>query len=286
MNANQGQVSDRNGDIDIIAFLRMLWDRKLIIVVITGLFGFASVYHALTATHIYSAQTVITKVSENGLSSSASIASQLGGLANIAGISLAGGGTSAESQAILESRHLVEEFVRKNDLISELSPDGGKQLTLWLAVQKFRDANLSVRENIAEGTIAVTVNWTDPEKAASWANQFVALANEQIRSRAQEEAAKNIDYLNKQIELTSVVEIQSVLYNLIESETKSLMLANAREEYAFTVVDPAVAPEFRSSPRRTLIVLTGGGLGFVISILGILLWNFIGRLRRFEQYAE
>jgi hypothetical protein len=40
-----------------------------------------------------------------------------------------------------------------------------------------------------------------------------------------------------------------VLYNLIESETKTLMLANARVEYAFTVVDPAVVPGATCQPQ-------------------------------------
>jgi LPS O-antigen subunit length determinant protein (WzzB/FepE family) len=59
------------------------------------------------------------------------------------------------------------------------------------------------------------------------------------------------------------------MYNLIENETKTLMLANARSEYAFTLVDPAVTPEVRIRPRRTLMVLigllVGGLLGMVIA---------------------
>jgi uncharacterized protein involved in exopolysaccharide biosynthesis len=57
------------------------------------------------------------------------------------------------------------------------------------------------------------------------------------------------------------------MYNLIESETKTLMLANARAEYAFTVVDPAVVPEERVSPRRTLMVLSGLFIGMVVGVL-------------------
>jgi uncharacterized protein involved in exopolysaccharide biosynthesis len=45
------------------------------------------------------------------------------------------------------------------------------------------------------------------------------------------------------------------MYNLVETETKRLMLANSRSEYAFTVVDPAVVPELKFSPRRARIVV-------------------------------
>lgn len=284
MNTNKPPAANRTDEIDVIAFLRMLWERKIVVIAITGLFGLASVYYALTATDIYRAQVVVTRVSDANMSAAASIASQLGGLANLAGVSMGGGGSNREAQAILESRHLVEEFIRQHDLLSEISPEGGEPLSLWQAVQKFRGASLTIRDNNVEGTLMIAVSWTDPETAALWANQYVALANELIRTRALEGAARNIEYLNEQIGNTSVVEIQNVIYHLIESETKTLMLANARDEYAFTVIDPAVAPEFRSSPKRKLIVVSGGAVGFVLSVLIILLWNFVGRFKQREQH--
>jgi uncharacterized protein involved in exopolysaccharide biosynthesis len=57
------------------------------------------------------------------------------------------------------------------------------------------------------------------------------------------------------------------MYNLIENQTKSLMLANARDEYAFVVVDPAVPPEKRVRPQRALIVAVGLLLGFALSLV-------------------
>jgi len=95
----------------------------------------------------------------------------------------------------------------------------------------------------------------------------VALANERIRTRAIDQATRNIDFLNKQIPQTSVVEVQRSLYNLIENELKTLMVANARAEYAFTVIDPAVPPERKLSPKRSLYGLFGAFLGFCIGLL-------------------
>jgi uncharacterized protein involved in exopolysaccharide biosynthesis len=42
------------------------------------------------------------------------------------------------------------------------------------------------------------------------------------------------------------------------------MLANGKLEYAFTVIDPAVAPEIRISPKRTLMTLIGFAIGCVL----------------------
>jgi uncharacterized protein involved in exopolysaccharide biosynthesis len=44
------------------------------------------------------------------------------------------------------------------------------------------------------------------------------------------------------------------------------MVADGRVEYAFQVVDPAVAPEMRYSPKRTLIVMISTLIGLLASI--------------------
>ena len=109
----------------------------------------------------------------------------------------------------------------------------------------------------------MTVEWTDPVVAENWANGIVSLANELMRAKALVDSQRNIEYLKKQIAATNVVEMQRVMYGLVESETKTLMLANARADYAFTVVDPAVVPEARVRPKRRLMVLTGVAIGLI-----------------------
>jgi uncharacterized protein involved in exopolysaccharide biosynthesis len=73
--------------------------------------------------------------------------------------------------------------------------------------------------------------------------------------------------LEKQLSLTSSVEVQQAIYRLIEAQTKKKMVASTREEYAFQTIDPAVPPQERTSPKRTLIVITGLVLGLALSIL-------------------
>jgi uncharacterized protein involved in exopolysaccharide biosynthesis len=69
------------------------------------------------------------------------------------------------------------------------------------------------------------------------------------------------------------------MYTLIENETKTLMLANARAEYAFTVVDPAVPPERKISPHRSIYVLFGSFVGAAVGL-------FVAYLRRARRAAR
>jgi LPS O-antigen subunit length determinant protein (WzzB/FepE family) len=69
------------------------------------------------------------------------------------------------------------------------------------------------------------------------------------------------------------------MYRLIEAETKTLMLANGRSEYAFTIVDPAVAPEMRIRPRRTLIALLGLSFGLLLGTAVAFLHSYMSSER-------
>ena len=168
--------------------------------------------------------------------------------------------------------------IRRNNIVEEILPNGGKSQTLWRAVEQFREQVLTIREDAAEGSSVISIEWTDPATAARWANEYAALANELVRTRALQQAESNIEYLRKQVEETNVVELERVIYNLIESQIQTLMLANARDEYAFTVVDPAVAPETRTSPRRKLIVLSGGALGVFFGVLAAFAINIFRQI--------
>ncbi len=265
----------QNDDVDLVTFLRRLWDAKVILLLITVTFTALSIAYALSAPAVFSATTVITRVSETNAAGAGSLASQLGGLGSLVGMNIGTNSQGQESRAILRSRRLAEGFIVQGELLPTLSPPG-EELSLWHAVKMFREQILTIREDETNATTAITIDWKDPAVAAKWANAYVALANQIVRQRAKEGSERNIKYLSEQILQTNVVELQRVMYSLIEAETKTLMLANARAEYAFATIDPAVAPEVRTSPRRKLIVVSGTALGFLIGVLVVFIIN-IGR---------
>ncbi|MGH8239650.1 MAG: GNVR domain-containing protein, partial [Steroidobacteraceae bacterium] len=82
------------------------------------------------------------------------------------------------------------------------------------------------------------------------------------------DAEANLAYLQKELATAQMVALQESIGRLIEGELQSLMLAKGNEEFAFRVIDPAVAPKWRSRPRRLQIVvlsiIAGGLLGCMI----------------------
>jgi uncharacterized protein involved in exopolysaccharide biosynthesis len=266
--------------VDLVAVWLVLWRYKYVIILIAAISVGVAVVLALTATPLYRAEVVVVPTRESGAGDAASLAGRLGGLAGLAGIDLgATSGAGMDALAVLRSRNLVEQFVSRKALVADLTSGTESASSLWFAVDRFRGTVVSVVSDNDRGTTTIAIKWRDPIVAANWANEFVALANEIVRSRALEDSSRNIEYLNAQLEQTSVVELRRVLFSLIETETQRLMLANARVEYAFTIVDPAVAPESRESPRRTLMVLAGGVLGVFFGVVVALLINVVRTYR-------
>lgn len=253
--------------IDLVTITRVLWRQRLLIVITSVLVTLIALAYALTATPLFTAEVAVTEVRDRDMGGGDSLARSFGGLASLAGVNLNMDGENEEAKAVLQSRRLVEEFITRNKLLPQLFRNSKKEPRLWFAVRRFRQDVLNIREDTRKGITTIEVEWTDPVTAAKWANGIIALANELVRTRVLNESNRNIAYLNEQIKHTNVLELQKVMFNLIETETKKLMFANGRIEYAFAVFDPAVPPEIRTSPRRTIIVALGMLLGFFLGVM-------------------
>jgi uncharacterized protein involved in exopolysaccharide biosynthesis len=98
-----------------------------------------------------------------------------------------------------------------------------------------------------------------------------------LRQRAIDEAQASIDFLNAELTETSVVELRQALYRLLENQIKTVMFAKVRDQYAFKVIDPAVAPDADDvvRPRKRAMILLGAVFGGVAGLL-VVLW----RMRR------
>jgi uncharacterized protein involved in exopolysaccharide biosynthesis len=149
----------------------------------------------------------------------------------------------------------------------ETAADGAPNL--WDANKKFNRLRNVERDRRTQ-MVTLTVTWIDPVLAAQWANALVDRLNTHARQRAIQEAQRSLTYLQQEISKTSVVELQQALYRLIEGEQRKTMLASVREDYAFQVIDRALAPEERVSPHRTLMVLSGAIGGLLLGALSVL----------------
>jgi uncharacterized protein involved in exopolysaccharide biosynthesis len=267
--------------------LRELWDTawsgKWLIIGLSVLAAALGTAYALLATPIYRADVLMLPAEGDVTGSGSSLLNQFGGLASLAGVQLPSvGGNKAEAIALMKSRAFTDAFIQENALQPVLFADewdaqthqwkvssDGKHPTLRRAFKLWDTKIRSVQEDKKTGLVTLTIEWTDREQAAKWARQLVDRLNAVMRERAIEDAERSMRYLNKELEGTNIVGVQQAIYRLIEQQLKAVMLANARQEYAFKIIDPAVVPDEdqRVSPKRKIIVLLSGLAGGLLGVL-------------------
>jgi uncharacterized protein involved in exopolysaccharide biosynthesis len=266
-------------------YWQVLIEHRKLIGIITVASTLLATAVAFLMTPIYRAEVLLAPVSEERAGTLSSLAGQFGDLAALAGVNF---GTnkdkSAESIAALKSRSLSVAFIEKENLKPILFPrkwsaenkkwkDQDDVPTDWEAFEIFDKDIRAVSVDKKTGLVTLAIEWKDPTLAAKWANALVRQVNTRLRNEAIEEAEKSTAYLEKQLASTSSVEIQQAIYRLVEAQAKKKMVANAREEYAFTVIDPAVQPERIARPKRVLISIVGLLIGCMAGVFSAFLKN-------------
>jgi uncharacterized protein involved in exopolysaccharide biosynthesis len=259
--------------IHLLRVLRSRWKWLLALVLAPALLGLLDA--ALSARR-YEAEAVVLPRTQDRSGLLNSLGGQLGGLAALAGLTLNESSQRAEAIQMLQSQTLARQFILDHQLIpllfsgdwdSEHQRWRGKPRTMNDAVKYFDHGIRNVLEDRRTGLVTLRIGWRDPVQAAAWANELVRRANEQLRQRAIARAQSSIDYLKREARNADAVEIQQTLYRLMEDQYKTLLLANVNTDYAFSIIDPAVAPDPNQyvSPRLGLYTFAGLFLGILLA---------------------
>jgi len=297
-------VASRSDEIDLRELFMILWKGKWWIIGITFLFAVAGVFYALSLPNMYKSEGIYAPAQKQG---GTALGGQLGGLASLAGVSLGGGESNDIDQAmvLMKSWPFLEGAINKHNLkplimgvkgwnkttgeliwIEEIyDPSNNK----WLQEPpKGMEAEPSSYETYATlrkmltvsyeqkaSVLNISVEHYSPVVAHEWVGLFIHEINEAFRSRDMAESKKNIDYLEQKISQTSITEMLAVFYSMIESQMKTLMLAEVDDQYLLKqVVEPKVA-ERKSKPKRFLICVLFIILGGLVSVFFVFVKSFL-----------
>lgn len=284
-------------EIDLLEYWRVMWSRKKMILAVSFTAALLAIVISLLMPNIYKAQVLLAPVGggENKGGGLSAALGGLGGLASMAGISLGGGGSTAENLAVLKSREFIWKFVKDNKLMPILFADNWdaknkkwkgddpkKEPSLWSAYRTLMGI-MRVTKNGKTGLVTVSVEWKDPALAAKWANALVGRLNAYLRRKAIARSEANLTYLNKELDRTRVADMRQTLFELISQEQKKAMLASTQEQFAFRVLDMAVPPDQKARPRRSLIVILST---FVAGFLAVIIAFIQEGVQRRRQDVE
>jgi uncharacterized protein involved in exopolysaccharide biosynthesis len=298
-------TQNQDDEIDLAELWRAIWAGKFTIIIISMIFAVASVFFALSKPDIYKASAILAPASNEG--SAGGLSGQLGGLASMAGISLGGGGgvdKTALAIEIIKSRSFVETFITKHNLVvplmasmkwdrasdtliineelydsvnnkwlREVKAPKTPEPSSWEAYQAFSSL-VTISQDKASSIVNIDIEFYSPELAKQWLTWLVQDINEYMREQDQVEAQASIDYLTTQLVDIKVTTMETVFYQLIEEQTKSMMLTMVKKEYVLKTIDPAQVADTKAKPKRALIVVLGTMLGSVFSVLIVLIRYF------------
>lgn len=308
-NDSQFPQTTNDDEIDLRELFAVIWQGKWIIIAITAVFAISSVIFAIMQPNIYKSEALLAPATEEQSGGLSALAGQFGGLASMAGINLGSGGLDKTKMAIevMNSRGFTTQFIQKHNILPELmavekwnmehdSLIYDKEIYLpetrdWTrdfeapfkaepsmqeAFKEFSEI-LSVNLSKDTGMVTVSIEHLSPFVAQKWVTWLVEDINQIMKNRDVTEAQRSSDFLYKQIMLTNVADIRSILYRLIEEQAKTIMFAEVRDEYVFRTIDPALAPEEKYRPRRALIAVLGTIFGGILSIVFLFTRYFVSK---------
>lgn len=299
-------------EIDLGELFGVLWNGVWWIMLAGILAGVIGIVVAFSQANQYKASTVLAPAGDDAKGAAGAIASQFGGLASLAGISLPGGGGGTQnSLAVLQSAEFIAQFIHEQGIKPVLyakqwdarrqqwKPRGApgmlKRLMLsWVddpvqqaraqrktlepseleAAELFKKKLLAVSEEKKTGLVTVTITWRDPNQAAAWADGLVRQLNRRMQREAMADADRSLAYLQAELAKTQEVPVREAIYKLVESKQKTRMVASVSNEVAFKVLDPVSASEVPVSPKRPLIIVLAGMVGGMLAIVLLLVRHF------------
>lgn len=255
-----------NDEINLLDYVRVILKHKRLILWITVIAVVLTAIISLIMTPIYEAKAVILPIASQGVGTSAAsaIALQFGGFVQ-----------EPEVVGLLKSNGLRERVLKRYNLLPVLFEekslkDKTEEEKIWEALRYLEEA-LRINFNQKEGTVSISMAFKDPKIAADIVNYILKELNDYMSSEIRRVAETNRRYLESQIDKTADPFIRTNLYSLIARQIEISAIVEAKENFAFKVIDPPKAPDKRSKPKRKLMVV----VSFVVSLFfGIFLAFF------------
>jgi len=253
----------------------------------------------------YKAQGLYAPSQDLQSSSLSSLAGSLGGLAGLAGLNLDGNKRDNLQLAleIVKSKQFIYTLISANSL--ELKVFAAENWNIesneiiinpklynvkqneWVRNVKFPKnkipssfelyrafkKNLSISFDKKTKMVKISYEHVSPHVAKEIVDLIVNSINRDIQQREMKEAISSINLLNDVVITTKYAEMRSLLYELIQEQTKRLLLTKTKEYYVLEPIDPPIVAEEKSSPKRGLILIVFTLFYGVCSLLILMFGN-------------
>ncbi|MEK9780872.1 MAG: Wzz/FepE/Etk N-terminal domain-containing protein [Gammaproteobacteria bacterium] len=287
----QSNSNNTTININVREIFKVLFINKFKIIFFTSFATLLSIIYSQTIPDEYISKAILAEQN----SSSQSIPNQYRRVASLAGFAFASASDSNKLSIAIEkvkSLDFFKNFISKHDLFYTLIGvsgwDKSKNLLInnddyfdeinnkWIAdipfaVQGKPSIQTAHKEFLSKFSISndpktnftiISMKHYSPNVAKNILDLIILEVNSTTKIADIELSRRTIEFLENEISTTNLSDIKSGLNELIKENIKKIALANSSPEYLLQVVSSPIAPEYKSSPKRSLIVF----LTFIFSL--------------------
>jgi len=262
---------DNEDEISIIDLLTVLGENKWKLFFIPFICACIAAIYSLVLTPSYTAKAIYVNSSKPSNNSS-QILDQLGGSLGGSVAGALGPNAGDALVGLLTSNAVRDQLIEKFDLQTYYKRKNLEDTrNVLLGVVK-------VSSDKKSSLITIEVKDKDPEFAANLTNAHLEALRKLQKRLSKEEAQQRRDYFEQQIEVISQKPfrdpfIQTALMHSLIRQYETARMDESRDSLVIQVVDPAITPIQRTTPKRAQIVLATGAITLSLTMLWIFIRN-------------
>jgi len=201
--------------------------------------------------------------------------------------------------ATLKSHAFVTTFIQEENLLPFIFKDNWDETTqTWKEDFKpdLRWANYnfapiySYERNEETGLLSIFITTTDPEMSAQLANRLVSSFNRFTKEKQVKLIEERQAYLYKRLEEIDNIQLHRSIFRMIESQIGAESLIYARKDYPLEIIQPALPPLFKTSPKRkqyaVLAFVAFFVLGMMTAMGSVLFKKIIDGLKAYQLKSQ
>ena len=288
------QVFEQNTDLKEI--LDIIWTSKKILITFTMSVALFTLFYVLFLNNFYKSESVLVPTNYKN----SSTLSDISGLASLAGISIDPGGNNSitETISIIQSREFIKHLLTFDEILpSIMAPKSynknneriifdsslynqkegtwEKKPTYLEVHNRYISEMLTIEEDQRTGLIKISIEHISPVFAKNFLSLIISEANFLKRKKDIDISKKALNFLERELSNTNLIDIKQSINQLIKAELQKTMMANINEEYSLSIIEPPFIPEDKSRPSRALIVLIATFLAFILCSFYIYIRHFL-----------
>ena len=312
-------IDQTDEEPNLLDYWEVIWKRRKMVGGIVIVAVFAAVVISLFMENIYQAKLVIMPVTyKDGGASGAGLTALVQQFGGLPGISMPGSASASEIVSLLKSNILREKVIQQYNLMPILfykrwnaeqrswkkdSVDFNPAYYFslfrkaiapipshntekkdpdipdtWDALRLLNEI-VKINQDVKQNTIAISVDFHDPDMAARIAEYFLVTLTNYMSSEAKRVAATNQKYLEDQLGRMTDPFIKQKTYNMIVQQIEAGMMAEVKENFAFKVIDPPLAPDKKIKPKRIQMVTLSLFAALFVAIFAAFFREYIEKIK-------